>query len=172
MSSASVKAESIPEVIYRSHVQVQAGTGGIKYISLPFEAEPVPMGMNGAIAAHYKMPEGAYTPRASTLDYIVGATAGCLTGTLNRALQVRKIATDAGRLRIEAIGDIEVEDGVLVIRRIKMLVQLRAAASLREAADRAIAVYATQCPVYRSLYKAIDITTEFEFEAENGIANI
>ena len=53
------------------------------------------------------MSEGAFTPHASTLDYIVGATAGCLMGTLNRALQVRKIVTTDGRLESEAVGEIE-----------------------------------------------------------------
>jgi len=36
---------------------------------------------------------------------------------------VRKIATDGDRLRREAIGELEVEDGVLVIRRIRMQVR-------------------------------------------------
>ena len=113
---------------------------------------------------HYKVPEGAFTPHASTLDYIVGATAGCLLGTLNRALQVRKIETGDGKLKTEAVGEIELEDGVLVIRRIRMLVHLQADASQKEAAERVISVYAMHCPVYRSLYKAIEITTELDFQ--------
>jgi uncharacterized OsmC-like protein len=123
------------------------------------------MGMHGPIANHYKIPEGSYTPHASTLDYVIGATAGCLMGTLNRALQVRKIATDGDRLQAEAVGEIEAEDGVLIIRRIRMLVRLRADESQREAAERTIEAYAAHCPVYRSLYKAIEITTELEFQA-------
>ena len=122
------------------------------------------MGMHGPIARHYKIPEGAYTPHASTLDYIVGATAGCLMGTVRRALQARKIDTDGDRLSAEAVGEIEVEDGVLVIRRIRMLVRLAAEESQREAAERVIAVYASQCPVHRSLAKAIHITTELDFQ--------
>ena len=135
-------------------------------VHLPRASEAVPMGVHGAIAFHYKLPEGAYAPHASTLDYIVGATAACLTGTLNRALQVRKIATDNGRLAISAVGEIEVEDGVLVIRRIRVRAALRAPASQQETAERAIGVYASQCPVYKSLHKAIDITTELDFQAE------
>jgi len=166
MPEATIPAETAdrkPEVVYRSEVRVETAPGGIKMVHLPVESEPVPMGMHGAIARHYKLPDGAYTPRASTLDYVVGATAGCLMGTLNRALLARKIDTSDGRLEAKAVGELESEDGVLVIRRIRMLVRLRAEESQREAAERVIAVYATACPVYRSLYKAIDISTELDF---------
>ena len=164
MSITSPDEKAKAEIVYRSHVRVETKPGALKLVTLPEVAEPVPMGMHGPIAAHYKIPEGSYTPTASTLDYIVGATAGCLTGTLNRALQVRKIATDEGRLQTEAIGEIEVEDGVLIIRRIRFLVRLRADASQRETAERVIALYAPHCPVYRSLHKAIAITTELDFQ--------
>ena len=167
MSQAEVSSKSTAEVVYVSRVRVETKPGGIKLITLPEESAPVPMGLHGAIAAHYKLAEGSFTPRAATLDYIVGATAGCLMGTLNRALQVRDIATDCGRLQAEAIGEIEVEEGVLVIRRIRMRVRLQAPASQREAVDRVIGIYATKCPVYRSLHKAIDITTELDFQPIN-----
>jgi uncharacterized OsmC-like protein len=163
-TSTAAAAQTTPEVVYRSEVRVEAKPGAIKMVHLPAESEPVPMGMHGAIARHYKMADGAFTPRASTLDYVVGATAGCLMGTLNRALLARKIDTSDGRLEAKAVGELESEDGVLVIRRIRMQVRLRAEESQRETAERAIAVYATACPVYRSLYKAIDISTELDFQ--------
>jgi uncharacterized OsmC-like protein len=165
MSEAAIRSEPVPVPVYSARVRVEARPGGLKLIHLPIETEPVPMGMHGPIAKHYKIPEGSYTPHASTLDYVIGATAGCLMGTLNRALQVRKIATDGDRLQAEAVGEIEAEDGVLIIRRIRMLVRLRADESQREAAERTIEAYAAHCPVYRSLYKAIEITTELEFQA-------
>ena len=168
MSEAAIRSERIPVPIYSARVRVEARPGGIKLIHLPIETEPVPMGMHGPIAKHYKIPEGSYTPHASTLDYVIGAAAGCLMGTLNRALQVRKIATDGDRLQAEAIGEVEAEDGALVIRRIRMLVKLRADESQREAAERTIEVYASHCPVYRSLQKAIEITTELEFQAASA----
>jgi uncharacterized OsmC-like protein len=168
MSDAAIRSEPIPVPVYSARVRVEARPGGIKLIHLPIETEPVPMGMHGPIAKHYKIPEGSYTPRASTLDYVIGATAGCMMGTLKRALEVRKIATDGDRLQGEAIGEIEADDGVLVIRRIRMLVRLRADESQREPAERTIEVYASRCPVYRSLYKAIDITTELDFQAGNA----
>lgn len=152
-------------VLYSSHVRVEAQPGGVKVVHLPSEPQPVLMGMHGPIAKHYKIPEGTYTPHAATLDYVIGAAAGCLTGTLTRALQVRQIATEGGRLQSQAIGEIEVEDGVLVIRRIRLLVRLEAAESMRATAQRTVEVYAPRCPVYRSLHKAIEITTELDFHA-------
>ena len=124
------------------------------------------MGVHGPIAEHYHLPEGTYQPRASTLDYLVGATAACLTGTLNTALQAREIATDNGRLTVDAVGDIEVDEGVLVIKRIRVVAHLRADEAKRTAAERVVGVYASQCPVYRSLVKAIDITTTLDFQPQ------
>ena len=134
-------------------------------VRLPQEAAPVPMGVHGAIAEHYGLAENSYVPHASTLDYIVGATGGCLMGTLNTALLARQIVTGDGRLTGEATGEIENIDGVLVIRRIRMRVTLRAPGAQRDAAARAVEVYATKCPVYRSLCNAIDITTELDFQS-------
>jgi uncharacterized OsmC-like protein len=163
MSEAVDQSEVKSEVVYSARVRVEARSGGVKLIYLPAETDPVQMGMHGPIAKHYKIPDGTYTPHASTLDYVIGATAGCLTGTLTRALQVRKIATEGGRLETEAIGELEVEDGVLVIKRITMMVRLTAEESQRETAERMIEIYATRCPVYRSLHDAIEITTELDF---------
>lgn len=165
MANAELTTEVPSKVIYRSHVRVEAKPGGIKLISLPAEATPVPMGMHGAIARHYKLAEGTFTEHASTLDYVVGATAGCLTGTLGRALASVSIPVGDGRLQVEAIGELESEDGVLVIRRIRVIPHLKAETSQREKAERIIGEYAMKCPVYRSIYKAIDITTELDFQA-------
>jgi uncharacterized OsmC-like protein len=124
--------------------------------------------MHGAIAQHYKLAEGTFTPHASTLDYVVGATAGCLTGTLGRTLAAGKIPVGDGRLQVEAIGELEAEDGVLVIRRIRLIAHLKAEPAHREQALQAVSTYAMKCPVYRSIYKAIDITTDLDFQPLGG----
>jgi uncharacterized OsmC-like protein len=54
---------------------------------------------------------------------------------------------------------------VLVIRRIHVRLNLKAAASEREAAERVHGFYADRCPLYRTLKPAIAITTELVFEA-------
>jgi uncharacterized OsmC-like protein len=164
MAEAATRSETKPEVIYCSEVRATPAGGGIKLVSLPHEAEPIPMGMHGAIAAHYKLIEGSYTPRAATLDYLVGATAACLLGTLARALRVREINSDAEHLYMDAVGEHEVEDGVVILRRIHVTAHLRAKSSQRETVERVFPLFASKCPVHRSIKKAIDITTELDFQ--------
>jgi uncharacterized OsmC-like protein len=56
---------------------------------------------------------------------------------------------------------VETEDGVLVLRRIHVVFTLKDVTGDKvEAAQRAHAVFKEKCPVYRSLYRAIDVTTE------------
>ena len=65
----------------------------------------------------------------------------------------------------ETVGEVELEDHVLVIRRIHVVLKLRAEESQRETAIRVHGFYADKCPVYRTLKPAIAITTELVFEA-------
>ena len=65
------------------------------------------------------------------------------------------------RLKAVAHGEVEVEEGVLVIRRIHVVFTLKdVAADKVAAAERAHDVFKPKCPIYRSLNRAIDITTE------------
>ena len=59
-----------------------------------------------------------------------------------------------------ATGEVELEGKVLVLRRIHVRLELRAAAVHREAAERVHGFFAESCPLYRSLKQAIAITTE------------
>ena len=60
-----------------------------------------------------------------------------------------------------AHGDVETEDGVLVLRRIHVVFTLKGVeAGKVEAAERAHDLFKMKCPVYRSIYRAIDVTTE------------
>jgi uncharacterized OsmC-like protein len=64
-----------------------------------------------------------------------------------------------------AHGEVEVEDGVLVLRRIHVVFSLRGAAEEKaESANRAHDAFKMKCPVYRSVYRAIDVTTELKIE--------
>ena len=63
---------------------------------------------------------------------------------------------------VEAIGEIEDERGVLVIRRITVRYRLPVAPEQRAVAERVHAFHARACPVARSLAGAIDVRTELE----------
>jgi uncharacterized OsmC-like protein len=64
----------------------------------------------------------------------------------------------------EAVGEVERDNNVLVIRRIHVVLTLKAEESHRETATRVHGFFADQCPVYRTLKPAIAITTELVFE--------
>jgi uncharacterized OsmC-like protein len=68
----------------------------------------------------------------------------------------------------EAVGEVELDDNVLVIRRIHVVLKLKAEESHRETARRVHGFFADRCPVYRTLKPAIAITTELLFEALTG----
>jgi hypothetical protein len=60
---------------------------------------------------------------------------------------------------------VELEGRVLVLRRVHVVLELRAPDEAREAAERVHGVFAEACPLYRSLRAAIAITTELRLLA-------
>ncbi|MGH9660965.1 MAG: OsmC family protein [Bryobacteraceae bacterium] len=89
-----------------------------------------------------------------------------MAGTFGGALEARQISAAAGRLVAEAVGEIETEEGVLVIRRIHTRLILKATEEQRATAERVHGMFADRCPVYRSLRAAISMTTELVYEVE------
>jgi uncharacterized OsmC-like protein len=69
-------------------------------------------------------------------------------------------------LTADVEGEIETENKVLIIRRIRVTFHLRTPEANRETAERVHRVHHQSCPVYMSLHKAIDIGTELRIEAE------
>jgi hypothetical protein len=57
-------------------------------------------------------------------------------------------------------GEVELEEKVLVLRRIHARMELRATPEQRETAERVHGLYANACPLYRSLRGTIAITSE------------
>jgi uncharacterized OsmC-like protein len=88
-----------------------------------------------------------------------------MMGTYAGALEARQIPAAGERFHAEATGEIEKEEGVLVIKRIHVVMRLKAEAGMRETADRVLGIFADRCPVYRTLKSAIQITSELVFEA-------
>lgn len=64
------------EIAYRSQVRVERLKGPIRKAYLPAEDAPVYFGTHGLVARHYKVRPEDNQPHATTLDYIVAATAG------------------------------------------------------------------------------------------------
>ena len=65
------------EVAYVSKVRIERKVGPIRIAYLPGESQPVVFSVHGAIAAHYKVDPAKLTEsHASTIDYVIAATAG------------------------------------------------------------------------------------------------
>jgi len=84
-----------------------------------------------------------------------------MVGTFGGALEARKIDASDGRLKANVRGEIESEDGVLVIRRIHVEFELQASEAARETIGRVHGFFADKCPIYRSLRAAIQITSSY-----------
>jgi hypothetical protein len=61
---------------YVSRVRIVRERGPIREAFLPVEPEPIIFGTHGAVREHYGTSPGAYPEHATTLDYVVAATAG------------------------------------------------------------------------------------------------
>jgi uncharacterized OsmC-like protein len=85
-----------------------------------------------------------------------------MVGTFGGALEARQIDASNGRLTADITGEVETEEGVLVIRRIHVAMQLAAPEGSRETVERVHGVYAMRCPLYRTLHKAIQLTSSVE----------
>ena len=85
-----------------------------------------------------------------------------MLGTFGGALEARQIEASDGKLSAEVTGEVEEEDGVLVIRRIHVAMRLVALEQTREKVDRVHAIYAMNCPLYRTLHNAIRLTSSFQ----------
>ena len=64
------------EVVYTSKIRIERVKGPVRRAYLPAEPEPVMFGVHSEIAEHYGVSADAFPPYATTLDYIVAATAG------------------------------------------------------------------------------------------------
>ena len=84
-----------------------------------------------------------------------------MLGTFGGALEARHIDASNGKLVGEVTGDVEAEEGVLVIRRIHLSLRLIAPKEALETVERVHGLYAMRCPLYRTLHKAIQLTSSF-----------
>jgi uncharacterized OsmC-like protein len=89
-----------------------------------------------------------------------------MTGTFGGALEARGIPAGDGYLSSQSVGELEKDNGTLVIKRVKVKYTLNVAADLlaekRDAIDRAFKVHPGSCPVYKTVQTSIDISKELE----------
>jgi uncharacterized OsmC-like protein len=130
---------------------------------LPGESQSVIFSVHGAIAEHYQVdPATLKESHSSTIDYVISATAGWMMGTFGGALEARQIDASDGRLTADVTGEVESDDGVWVIRRIHVAMRLVAEEEARATVERVHGIYATRCPLYRTLHDSIQLTSSFD----------
>jgi uncharacterized OsmC-like protein len=84
-----------------------------------------------------------------------------MLGTFGGALEARHIDASNGKLAAEVTGEVESEEGVLVVRRIHVAMQLVAPEQSRDVVERVHGIYAMRCPLYRTLHNAIQLTSSY-----------
>ena len=82
-----------------------------------------------------------------------------MLGTFGGALEARQIDASNGRLTGEITGEVETEDGVLVIRRIHVEMRLVAAEEVRPVVERVHNSYSMRCPLYRTFHKTLRLSS-------------
>jgi uncharacterized OsmC-like protein len=66
------------------------------------------------------------------------------------------------KLTSEITGEVELDEKVLVLKRIHAHYRLRAREDQREVIERVHAMHVSRCPVARSLIPAITVSTSYE----------
>ena len=84
-----------------------------------------------------------------------------MVGTFGGALEARHIDASNDKLIAEVTGEVETDEGVLVIRRIHVAMRLVAPEQARETVERVHGLYAMRCPLYRTLHNAIQLSSSY-----------
>lgn len=154
----------MPDPLYISEVSVMRVKGPLRRAELPARKDPIWFGVHGGAAKHYGVSAQESDPTTTTLDYLLAAAVGSLTGTLGSALEERQIPAGDGRLSAEGRGEIGLDEGVLVVRRIEVRYTLRLREDDVETAMRVHDAHADRCPVARTLAGCVEILTELHTE--------
>ena len=93
-------------------------------------------------------------------------------GTFGGALEARQIDASNGKLTADVTGEVETEEGVLVIRRIHVAMRLVAPQDAKATVERVHGMYAMRCPLYRTFHKTPELTSSFELVAAGPEASL
>lgn len=64
------------QVVYTSEVRIERVRGPLRRAYIPQEASPIWFGVHSQVAEHYGVDTNVIEPHATTLDYVIAATAG------------------------------------------------------------------------------------------------
>ena len=155
------------KLIQMSKVKISKEPGKSKIKRAEIEGFPgaIRMGIHGGIAQYFKLsPE---EPMASTLDYIVAAVGGCMTGTVAGALEARGVSANLDKLQVEAHGTIEEVDGKMILTGIKMHYRLTVPKDKRATVERALEHHEGLCAASESVRRGITVDWDSEIVEES-----
>ncbi len=64
------------DIVYKSKIRIERVKGALRRAYLPVDKKPVLFGLHSEVAEHYGVDTTTQEPHATTLDYVVAATAG------------------------------------------------------------------------------------------------
>ncbi len=154
------------KVAHVSKVKVhkEPGNSKIKRIQIEGWPEVTRMGVHGGIAEFFKVKPDE--PMPSTLDYLVAAIGGCMTGTIGSALEGRGLQADPEHLEAHTEGILEDVDGKLLCTHVTVSYRIKVPKDKREAAERALQFHGDRCPVSESVKRGITVEWKSEIVEE------
>jgi uncharacterized OsmC-like protein len=154
------------KLLQKSKVKIVREPGNSKIKSAEIEGFPgaIRMGIHGGIAEYFKLSPDE--PMPSTLDYIVAAVGGCMTGTVAGALAARGIKADPDKLQVEAEGSIEEVDGKMILTGIKLHYRLKVPKDKRASVERALEHHEGLCAASESVRRGITVEWDSEIQEE------
>jgi uncharacterized OsmC-like protein len=165
------KEAPMSRVLQVSKVKIEKEPGKNKIKRAQVEGFPdvIRMGVYGGIAQFFKL--SVTEPMPSTLDYIVAAVGGCMTGTVAGALEARGVSADPTKLQVEAEGQIEDVDGKMILTGIKLHYTLKVPKDKRAAVERALEHHEGLCAASESVRRGITVTWDSKIEEETDNAS-
>jgi uncharacterized OsmC-like protein len=154
------------KLLHTSKVKIQKepGKSKIKRAQVEGFADVLRMGIHGGIAQYFKLSPDE--PMPATLDYIVAAVGGCMTGTVAGALEARGVRADPEKLQVEAEGKIEEVDGKMILTGIKLRYHLKVPKDKRATVERALEHHEGLCAASESVRRGITVEWQSEIEEE------
>jgi len=87
-----------------------------------------------------------------------------MLGTLNGALEVRRVVLDPEAIQAEVRGINTIRDRLPVLTRVEISYRLRIPKGSREVVDRALARHQEKCPTAATLKGAVEVSWTAEVE--------
>lgn len=155
---------SMAKLIHESKVKIHKEAKKKKIKVAQFEGFPdvVRMGVHGGVAEHFKVQPDE--PLPTTLDYVVAAIGGCMTGTAAGVLESRGVNADPENLEVEATGKIEEVDGKMLLTGVTLKYKIKVPKDKRASVERALEHHEGFCAVSESVKRGISVAWTAEIE--------